>query len=287
MQKESFRNDTSSGNFSRMGQDRNILRRKGQVTIFIIIALIVVGIVLVLLLWPSIKTVFVKEIPPDEFVKSCMQKNVEEAVDLAGKRGGSIKPEFGVSYDGESVEYLCYTNQFYQTCVMQQPMLKQHIEYEIANYAKPRIEECVASLKGEMEKRGYTFSNKRPDLTLSINPKGIRASVEGKITVTKNEETKEYDNFNVNVNSGIYDLIMIAGSVLNYEARIGDADPLVYMFYYPNLRAQKVRQDDGTKIYLLQDRDTGEELRFASRSLSWPAGYTGTDNLALYPGRAG
>ena len=101
----------------------------------------------------------------------------------------------------------------------------------------------------------------------------------------KDDASAGITTFNVNVKSGIYDLIMIAGSVLNYEARIGDADPLVYMFYYPNLRAQKVRQDDGTKIYLLQDRDSGEELRFASRSLSWPAGYTGTDNLVLYSGR--
>jgi hypothetical protein len=45
------------------------------------------------------------------------------------------------------------------------------------------------------------------------------------------------------------------------------------MSFYPNLRIEKKKQDDGTKVYILGDRTTGEQLLFATRSLAWPPGY--------------
>lgn len=278
MQKKGFQNNWYCDSH------RDSLGKKAQVTLFVLIALLIVGIVLVILLWPSIKTTFVKEINPEEYIKSCTAQYVEEAIDLASKSGGSIYPVHTVSFQGQQVEYLCYTNEYYKTCVMQQPLLKQHVEYEVVNYIKPKVEGCVQSLQGELEKRGYTVSYKRPDVSLSIIPKNINVNVKVGMTLTK-EKTTTYDAVKVNVKNPIYDLIMIAGSILNFEARYGDADPLGYMFYYPNLKAQKIKQDDGTKIYILQDRESGQIFQFASRSLSWPAGYTGVDQLALYPGR--
>lgn len=258
--------------------------KKGQVTLFIIIALLIVAAVLAFLLWPTIKKIVVKEINPEDYMKSCTESSVQEAVDLAAKRGGSINPNFAVSFQGEKIEYLCYTNKYYETCVMQQPLLKQHLEYEIANYIKPKIEECANSLKSELEKRGYAVSYNRPDVSLSIVPKKINVNIGMEMSITK-DKTSTYNDMSVNVNSPIYDLVMVAGSILNFEARVGDSDPLAYMFYYPNLKVEKLKQEDGTKIYILQDRESGQEFWFASRSLSWPPGYAGVDNLALYPGR--
>jgi len=71
----------------------------------------------------------------------------------------------------------------------------------------------------------------------------------------------------------MYDLVMISTSILNFEARYGDSNPLSFMVYYPSLWIDKLKQGDGTKIYILTDLNTGESFTFASRSLSWPAGY--------------
>lgn len=270
------------------GYERSLLRarigRKAQITLFVIVALLIVGIVLVLLLWPTIRTSFVKEINPEEYIRTCTSQYVEEAIDLSSRRGGSIEPVHTVSFQGQQVEYLCYTNDYYKTCVMQQPLLKQHVEYEVVNYVKPKVEGCVQNLQSEMEKRGYTVSYKRPDVSVAIIPKNVNVNVKLDMKITK-ESTATYETVRVSVKNPMYDLLMISGSILNFEARYGDADPLGFMFYYPNLKVQKIKQDDGTKIYILQDRDSGQTFQFASRSLSWPAGYTGVDNLALYPGR--
>lgn len=254
------------------------LRKQGQVTIFVIIALLIVGIALLLLLWPKIKTTFVKEINPQDYIKSCTEEYVQEAVNLASKRGGSISPAHAVTFGGEKIEYLCYTNEFYKTCVMQQPLLKQHVEYEIVNAIKPRIEGCITELKGQLEKRGYTVTSNRPDVSASIIPENININIKLGMSVAK-EKSVNYDVVTVSVKNRLYDLILISTSILNFEARLGDSDPLNYMFYYPDLKIQKLKQDDGTKIYILEDRETGQIFQFASRSLSWPAGYTGEDVL--------
>ena len=35
---------------------------------------------------------------------------------------------------------------------------------------------------------------------------------------------------------------------------------------------EKIRLDDGTKIFVLEDRETEESFKFATRSIAWPAG---------------
>ena len=65
-------------------------------------------------------------------------------------------------------------------------------------------------------------------------------------------------------------MLMIASSILNYEARYGDSDIWTYMIYYPDYRIEKFKQDEGSKIYTITNRNTGKQFTFATRSLSWP-----------------
>jgi len=45
------------------------------------------------------------------------------------------------------------------------------------------------------------------------------------------------------------------------------------MTYYSDLRVDKNLRDDGTKIYIITDRNTGNKFQFASRSLVFPPGF--------------
>jgi hypothetical protein len=45
------------------------------------------------------------------------------------------------------------------------------------------------------------------------------------------------------------------------------------MAFYPDVKVEKKKQSDGTKVYIITDRNTGEKLQFATRSLAWPPGY--------------
>jgi len=75
------------------------------------------------------------------------------------------------------------------------------------------------------------------------------------------------------VNNNIYELSAIAESILNSEADYGDVEVTVYMDYYTDLKVEKQKQSEGTTIYILTDRNTGDKFQFASRSIVWPPGY--------------
>ena len=244
--------------------------KRGQVTIFIIVA-IVIAAILIILFYPRLKRLVVPSAPSLQ-LQSCIDESLEEAIELISKRGGSINPANYFMYKGENIEYLCYTNQYYQTCSNQQPLLKQHIEREILDYIKPEAKSCVENMKNDLRKKGWQVSSEKEDMSVSIVPNNIKVIVSG-FSAVRGDTGERYKEFEAKYKSKLYDLLMLSTSILNWEARYGDSDITTYMAYYPNIKVEKYKQSDGSKIYILTARNERESFIFASRSLSWPAGY--------------
>ncbi|MBU1136142.1 MAG: hypothetical protein KJ559_01390 [Nanoarchaeota archaeon] len=249
----------------------NFVKSKhSQITIYIIIAIVILS-VLIFFLFPKIKTIFVAQTPSLK-LKGCFDEKLKEAISIVSKNGGSINPVNAIMYKGDRIEYLCYTNQYYKTCVMQQPLLKQHIEREILDYIKTDAKSCIEEIKNNLKKQGYEISSESQDFSVSIIPEKIRITIPG-MEISKQETSEKYGDFEFDYNSKFYDLIMLTTSILNWEARFGDSDITTYMIYYPYIKVEKYKQSDGSKIYILTHTTFGDKFSFATRSLSWPAGY--------------
>ncbi|MFH1307923.1 MAG: hypothetical protein ABIH72_03655 [archaeon] len=253
------------------------LKKRAQITIFVIIAILIVS-VLIVLFWPRIESVVFGPTEPNAYMKGCVEDIAEDKLDILTKKGGSFSPENSIWYEGYDVDYLCYTNEYYDTCTMQQPLLKQHIEEELEAELQQVTRECALSLKKQMEKQGYIVALGNNELNVEFIPDRIIFDINMNMVLNKREGVSDtYETIKFSLDSGLYDLVMISTSILNYEARLGDSDPLTYMLYYPDLKVEKYKQSDGSKIYVLTDRITEEKFIFATRSLSWPPGYsTGT-----------
>jgi hypothetical protein len=242
--------------------------KRSQLTLFIIVAIVIVA-VLIILFYPKLKRVFMPSTPSVQ-LGECIKNKLNEAIELVSKRGGSVEPVNAIMFGSERIEYLCYTNQYYKTCVMQQPLLRQHIEREILDYVKPQTKQCVENLKKDLEKKGYSISGIE-DVSVSIVPNNVKIVVSG-FSAVKGDTGESYKKFVVEKKSKLYSLIMLTASILNWEARYGDSDITAYMIYYPNVKVEKYKQSDGSKIYILTD-SSRDKFIFATRSLSWPAGY--------------
>ncbi|MBI2047082.1 hypothetical protein HYT26_02890 [Candidatus Pacearchaeota archaeon] len=247
------------------------LNKRSQITIFIIIAIVIIGVLAVLLI-PKIKIVATNPEDADKYIGVCAEKAINEIKKTISLQGGGIEPENYVMYQGNKVEYLCYTNKYYQKCAMQRPLLKNYFEDSIASYAKGKVENCLGKYKADMEKRGYSVVTSDVNVGVEIVPKKIDVLVSSPLTLTK-ESSKTFSSFSASVDSEMYNLIMVSSSILNWEARYGDSDPVAYMAYYPDLKVEKMKNSDGTTIYTLTQRETKEKFMFASRSIAWPAGY--------------
>jgi len=253
---------------------RGIENKKGQVTIFIIIAVVIVVLgVLIYMFYPQIQEGlgFVEK-NPQAFIQNCIEDKIKESITKLSSQGGSLSPEHYVMYNNEKIEYLCYTNEYYKTCVVQQPMLKKYIESEIQNEIKEEVEMCFDSMEENFQKRGYDVNLRKGAENVELLPKRVVATFNYSLTLTKGE-TEKYDSFSVFLNNNLYELISIANSIITWEAKYGDAETTTYMNYYHDLKVEKKKQSDGTTIYIITDRNTENKFQFASRSVAWPPGY--------------
>jgi hypothetical protein len=250
------------------------IKNKGQVTIFIIIAVLIVGLaVLFLFIIPrtGVTTVF-DEKNPNAFIQTCLEDKIKDTVELISLQGGSIAPEHYFTYNNINIEYLCYINENYETCVVQRPLLKEHIESEIENEIIEDVIICFNSLKESYEEKSYNVDLESGITNVELLPKRVVASFDYVLTVSKTQ-TDRYDSFSVVLNNNLYELISIANSIIEWETTLGDIDPRTYMALYSDLKVEKNLRDDGTKIYVLTNRDTENKFQFASRSLVFPAGH--------------
>ena len=253
---------------------RVIDQTKGQVTIFIIFAIIIVVMgVLIFMFWPQIQsTLGLAESNPSAFIQVCLEEEIQTAVATLSLRGGSLEPQHYYVYDDTNIEYLCYTNEYYKTCTMQQPMLIKHIESEIENNISDTARQCFEDMKESFEKQGFDVRLRPGNLNVELLPEKIVVNFNHSLILTKEDSTK-YETFSVVLDNNLYELTSIAKSILGFETTYGDSETTTYMDYYPDLKIEKKKQTDGTTIYIITERSSENKFQFASRSLAWPPGY--------------
>ncbi len=252
--------------------------KKGQVTIFIILAIIIVAAALIIYsFFPKITTTLVSvQSNPEGYIQSCLQDKLTSAVENISEQGGDTSPRFFVLYDNTAVEFLCYTNEYYRPCVLQQPMLKEHIESEIENAIDSTANSCFSSMQKSFEAQGYAVNLQAGTKSVELLPNKVVAIFNYSTMLTKGTDIQSYNSFSVILNNNLYQLSLIATSILNWESIYGDVDPSMYMNYYHHVQVEKKSGVGGAEIFILTDRDTGDKFQFATRGLVWPAGvYTG------------
>ncbi len=255
--------------------------RKGQVTIFVIIAIIIVASLLLYFLFqrkPEVQRADFAD--PKKFIESCVQDSAQEAVNILLPQGGYISPEQVPKkyklYEDNKVVYLCYTKSYYETCTTQEPLYIQHLEQEINDYIQPKIAECFFQLKQDLEKRNYEVVEKDLKTEVSLEPKRIRIDVQKPLTLRKNEETQEFSSFPAGVSSPLYDLAVVAQEIASQETRFCDFEYVGYMVLHKEFDIEKKAVgggEDASKIYIIGDRATGKKLYTAIRSCAIPPGF--------------
>ncbi len=246
--------------------------KKGQVTIFVILAVIVVAVIIIIFTFPQVN-VFSSSLNPSSYLISCIEPEIGKIKETLSKQGGYINPTNYATYQDLKLQYLCYTSEFYIPCNVQQPLLIKHVEGEIKKYIEPRAKKCFEDLKKQYERKGYEVRSGTTSINVSIVPDKILVDFTAPLTISK-EDTQTFQKFVVSVSSNWYTLLNTAVNILQYEATYGDSETSLYISYYPDIKIEKTRRDDGSTIYELSDVITQDKFAFATRSLVWPQGLT-------------
>ncbi len=263
--------------------------KRGQVTIFIIIGVLVVALaVLIFLYFPELVSKVSPETKnPAGFIQECIEEQIEDNTEIILKQGGylvvSSRDGYLYKKEGDSearyVGYVCYTADSYVPCINQEPFLREHFEKEILSSIEEDMEGCFNNLVRSYENKGYDVNLEERIPQVKILPNVISTNFNRTLTLAKGEESERYENFQVNLDSNLYGMLGVAENIVSWEINVGDSMIEAYMYDNPYLRVEKHRKDDGTKIYVITDINTEEDLRFAVRSFAAPVGFTGIDQL--------
>jgi hypothetical protein len=250
------------------------MNKKGQVAVFIIIALVIIAVFVFL--------IFLRRGPsgnetetfnPEAYLEECIEPSVKENIEKLSLTGGYANPEGTMTFNGQEYKYLCYISEDYKPCIVQQPLLKEQFEMDLNSLTRARAQECANELKEEYESRGYEVTSKINSVEFSILPDIIRYYIDGTFNIRKDDEVRNYDGFKVDMDSKLYDLLLISISIIDFESTYGDSETTEYIQYYPDLKIEKIRLSEGSKIYRVSDVVTLEQFNFATRSLVFPPGY--------------
>jgi len=249
------------------------LDKKSQITVFIIFAIVIVLIALILFFYrDNFKSLFISKSPVDQ-LKECTLSSLKGGIEKVSLQGGVINPKNYYLYQGNKIEYVCYTEESYKRCVMQKPFLKDTIEDELEDYLQPSVKDCLIDIKASVKKSGKILSYKTPDISVELFPDIIEVNINLDLDIGKNGKKEIYKNIRTDFNSKLYDFAMIAGEIANTEAKYGDADITGFMFKNKNLKVEKFKQGDETKVYILTDRKSNNQFYFAIKSIPIPPGW--------------
>lgn len=249
------------------------MNKKGQIAIFIILALIIiVGVIIIFLLFNPPEIKILDEKNPQASVESCTREAVEEAIEILSRQGGDIQPKGFIRFKGEEITYLCFNYDYYDNCINQRPLLIEHIENEITDYIRPKVEACFNDLKNLLENR-YEIETSEMKISTKLHSKNVIVEIDKKFKMSRGDEVREFDDFRMHMVHPIYDFANIAMNIVNQESRYCNFDELGFMILYPNYDITKFITGEADVIYKIKERSTGEEFDFAVRSCVLPAGW--------------
>lgn len=254
--------------------------KKGQVTVWIIIAVILLASILLFLFLRNERTepgivIQGSEFSPEQFLTQCTSGYVDEVTSIILPQGGLVSPLNYRQFDSVNVEYLCENVGFYEPCINQHPVLMQEIKKQIDEYVTPRIDNCFNELKVEMEKRGagVVLDVGEPEVEIKLGEDRIFVTIDKGLTIEELGNTRVFEQFEVEVTNPTYNLAMIAMEIAAQEADYCYFEYVGYRILYPRYIVRPYVLSDPTKIYKITDTKSGRFMQIAIRSCAIPAGF--------------
>lgn len=234
--------------------------KKGQVSVFIVVVVIIVSIVGVYLLVqntglpkkkidPSVEPIY-------SFVENCLKEVGEEGIVYIGARGGYYDvPE--ISMDGE-IPYYLYGGKNYMPS-------KESVEEAIGNYVEASLGECVNDFESFND---FTINDGGRVMNVKIEEDETILTLDYSLSISKGEKTFEFEKFEVEINVRlglIYDDIE---SIMGYQMespRDLDMNLLSYFAKRDNLDIELIEYDEMIVFSIIDNNVITKEDGFVFR----------------------
>jgi hypothetical protein len=202
------------------------MNKKAQVTIFIILAIVVVaGIVLYFVVGGFSGDVVPGDMQPVyDYYISCVESSVEEGIALMGGQGGYIEvPEFEpgspyipfssqLSFFGQPVPYWMYVSG--NNLLKEQVPTKAMMQQQLGKYVEDRLTACDFE---DFEAMGYDVYIEPGVVSTIINENSVEVGISNPVTIFKGEQSVSVNSHEFSVGSKLGKFYDMALDVYNSE----------------------------------------------------------------------
>lgn len=252
------------------------MNKRGQIAIFVVIGIILVaGILLLAFLRNSnrIGTTSVDSSNAEQYIGKCVRDSAQKALDKMIPQGGFVSPGDYKTYNNIKATYICKNVNSYEPCINQYPQYMHSVEQELVQQVRKDIGGCFSALTDELKRKNYDVTYTSPELNVSIKPEVVHTQILTKMTITKSAQTQNYDEFNVDLRSPIYNLIYTAQIIASQEAQYCYFEYVGYSLLHPEVSVKKFTMSDASRVYTIRDSKTKIEMNIAVRGCAIPAGF--------------
>lgn len=227
------------------------MKKRGQVTIFIIIAVVIIGIAVAFFAFKDTLNIG-KESSSDvdpintKFL-SCLESTTEEGITFIALQGGyyEIPKDMDFSYITEKAPYYYMNSKKYIPST-------ERIERELENYITEKLELCLNFSSFEVQ--GFEINEGDLSTSITVEEEKVYADVNYPLVIKKGEETYRMNEFKINTASSLSKLYSASKEIVNS--------------YYENpgfvclgcLEETSEKYEVAAKATLVSDASSGENI---------------------------
>jgi hypothetical protein len=171
-----------------------MLKKRGQVTLFIIIAILIVAGIFLFFYVKNKTSSLTPTIPKDiqpvyNFVQDCLKETAENSLIRIGEQGGYFLIFDEPSIEGRIPYYLQGTQDSIPT--------QQEIEQNLAGFVKEELGFCILNFKDFKQDYTTNYELKKSEVVILNNQ--VRFSLDYPLTITKEETAYQLKDFSVDI----------------------------------------------------------------------------------------
>ena len=248
------------------------MQKRGQVTTFIVIGVIIVALVLMILYMRQ--TLFIPitperldlELDPiKKHVEECLVEVSDLPLERIGLQGGYLKTGEDTYrlYNDSRVSYLCFSKEGTLTCY-NRLLTKENMQIQLKGEIEEQLKGCL-NVKGFGRLRPYdVIVEKDPNVNVLIEDDSVLINADYPITLkSKKGESTSIDKFSVNVNVPLGRLYETAQTIIDVESQFGEFDILSYMYGLKGRIRIHLDKPYPDKVYVMKTEDKGYIFQFA------------------------
>ena len=230
--------------------------KKGQISLFIIIGIIlvmIVSFVFFLVYDFSGESVVNKNVEiSDEgikmYVQNCLDKNSNNMVSLLSFQGGYVSIlEDSFIYDIDGIYF--YINYAYDSSI--KLVSKEIIEQELSTYIGSTFRDCVDFSVFEQE--GYEIESSVPEINVVVSSDNVVVDADFPITVTNGGKKQEFDGkYKSVVNARLGHVYDIVGEVVDDISNKPEYIHTSFLNRF-DVKFDVLRYDESTDVYMITD----------------------------------